>query len=120
MPALARREIAAFRYRVLHVAARLTRSARQHLPAHRLRLAVGRPDRRRLPPPARRLRLTSPYRVLTITGRRQPAHQQRRCPRRGIIPALATARTQTAPAHSHPPTTKSRSNQAACGGSEAA
>ena len=29
MPSLARCEIAAFRYRVLHVAARLTRSARQ-------------------------------------------------------------------------------------------
>jgi hypothetical protein len=91
-----------------------------HLPAHRPRLAVGRPDRRRLPPPARRLRLTSPYRVLTITGRRQPAHQQRRCPRRGIIPALATARTQTAPAHSHPPTRNQDQIGRAAGGSEAA
>ena len=91
-----------------------------HLPAHRLRLAVGRPDRRRLPPPARRLRLTSPYRVLTITGRRQPAHQHRRCPRRGNIPALATARTQTAPAHSHPPTRNQDQIRRAAGGSEAA
>jgi hypothetical protein len=91
-----------------------------YLPAHRPRLAVGRPDRRRLPPPARRLRLTSPYRVLTITGRRQPAHQQRRCPHRGIIPALATARTQTAPAHSHPPTRKQDQIRRVAGGSEAA
>src|SRR5262249_21278746 len=65
VPSLARCEIAAFRYRVLHAAAQLTRSARPpHAPrdpaARRPHLAVDRSDRRRLPPAPRRIRLTSP------------------------------------------------------------
>lgn len=116
MPSLARREIAAFRYRVLHVAAQLTRSARRTC----LRIDCAWRWAAQIAEGFRRLRLTSPYRVLTITGRRQPAHQQRRCPRRGIIPALATAGTQTAPAHSHPPTRNQDQIRRAAGGSEAA
>ena len=57
-PALARCEIHTFRYRVLHVAARITRGARRT----RLRidaLALGSPDRRRVPPNTRRVRLTA-------------------------------------------------------------
>ncbi len=116
MPSLARREIAAFRYRVLHVAAQLTRSARRTC----LRIDCAWRWAAQIAEGFLRLRLASPYRVLTITGRRQPAHQQRRCPRRGIIPALATARTQTAPAHSHPPTRNQDQIRRAAGGSEAA
>ena len=47
VPSLARCEIAAFRYRVLHVAAQLTRLRPEHPAAHRPHLAVGRPDRGR-------------------------------------------------------------------------
>ena len=57
-PELARCEIATFRYRVLHVAARITRSGSTDQTPHRPNLALGRPDRRRLPPPPNRVHLT--------------------------------------------------------------
>jgi len=110
MPSLARREIAAFRYRVLHVAAQLTRSAR------RTCLRIDRAWRwaAQIAEGFRRLRLTSPYRVLTITGRRQPAHQHRRCPRRRT--SRSRHRQDADRSGPQPPAnTKSRSNQAGCG-----
>jgi hypothetical protein len=58
VPDLAACEIAAFRYRVLHVAARLTHSARRlHLRIDRP--ALGNPHRRRASPTPRRVRLTT-------------------------------------------------------------
>ena len=57
-PDLARCEIETFRYRVLHIAARITRSARTTSAAHRLHLALGAGDRHRLDPDPHRLHLT--------------------------------------------------------------
>ena len=62
---IARCEIEMFRYRVLHIAARITRSARQTSAAHRLHLALGAGDRHRLDPDPRRLHLTPELLALT-------------------------------------------------------
>ena len=88
VPALARCEIAAFRYRVLHVAARITRAARRAPPPHRQDLALGSPHRRRLPPTTRRVRLTTRARrhdqdPENRTPQRQPDRQR---PRRRATP----------------------------------
>jgi Transposase DDE domain group 1 len=55
-------------------------------PAHRPHLAVGHPDRRRLPPAARRLRLTSPRRPASHHHTPVPA-----CPRHQRKPRIKTA-----------------------------
>jgi hypothetical protein len=87
-PSLARCEIAAFRYWVLHAAAQLTRSAR------RTRLRIGGTWRwaaqiaEGFPPAARRLRLISPAPAPAVTARRRPARTQRSGPAHRAIGAL--------------------------------
>ncbi|WP_372511604.1 transposase [Mycobacterium gordonae] len=58
-PGLARVEITTFRYRVLHVAARITRGALQDAATHRPHLALGHPHRNRLADHPHRLRITA-------------------------------------------------------------
>lgn len=101
VPSLARCEIAAF---PLPGAARRRPAHPLRPAAHRPRLAVGRPDRRRLPPAAHRLRLTSPACRVSPHHRLAPA-----CPPAAITPAsrphpsLAMARARPAPARRRPP-----------------
>ena len=113
VPSLARCEIAAFRYRVLHVAARLTRSARQTRLTHRPHLAVGRPDRRRIPPATRRVRLTARHLPRFHRHRLAPACPPAAIPpARGTIPGPAAGVTWRVPARHHQPSTNPRSNKA--------
>jgi hypothetical protein len=114
MPSLARREIAAFRYRVLHVAAQLTRSARRTClridPAWRWGAQIAEGSAACAPP--------SPDQPLPSSHHHRPA------------PACPPAATMPAPGHhprsrprrdadrsgpQPPANTKSRSNQAGCG-----
>jgi len=80
-PELARCEIATFRYRVLHVARPDHPLGSTDQTPHRPHLALGGPDRRRLPPPPNRVHLTPGTPTPTTrTSRRPPTRRDSRAP----------------------------------------